>query len=201
MPLDIALDRVRTLLVSLILQPRKQTTRTLTRLCHRVLVRQGDGWRCAVALESDGRFPASELASPIFTDERVTRVRLFLDTGPDTGAAVALLEREGDDMVQFRPLRTRPLAVSWNDDVRVRLQCDGQERGTLILPGGDPLTDAPWVMEADDQNAGAQGTVSCLRIVGTGSRRTRSGSTAKYNSGSRVRLLPVPTIRKHETVP
>ena len=47
LPLDIASDRVRKLLVSLIVQPRKQTTRTLSRLCYRILVRQGDGWRCS----------------------------------------------------------------------------------------------------------------------------------------------------------
>jgi hypothetical protein len=173
LPLDIASDRVRKLLVSLIAQPRKQTTRTLTRLCRRVLVRRADAWRCAAVLETDGRFSASSLTHPVFEDDRVNRVRLFLDAGPEAGVAIALLEREGDGMVRFRPLQTRPLPVPWHDAVSVRLQCDGLERGMFVLPGGDPLRDAPWVMESDAQDAALQDPASQLRIVGTGSRRTQ----------------------------
>lgn len=172
-PLDIASDRVRKLLVSMIVQPRKQTTRTLSRLCYRILVRRGEGWRCSVALENGGRFPAATLAHAAFLDDRVTRARLFLDSGPDAGVAIALLERESDGMVRFHPLRTRPLTVSWHEAVSVRLLCDGLERGMLILPGGDPLPDAPWVMEDDTEASDALDAVSQLRIVGTGSRRTR----------------------------
>ena len=173
LPLDIASDQVRKLLVSMIVQPRKQTSRTLSRLCYRILVRCEEGWRCSVALESGGRFPAATLAHSVFLDDRVTRARLFLDSGPDAGVAIALLERETDGMVRFHPLQTRPFLVPWHEAVRVRLQCDGLERSMIILPGGDPLPDAPWVMEDDVEDGDPQNVVSQLRIVGTGSRRTR----------------------------
>ncbi len=173
LPLDIASDRVRKLLVSLIAQPRKQTARTLSRLCYRVLARRGNEWTCAVVLETGGKFPASALAHSMFSDDSVTRVRMFLDTGSDAGVAIGILERDTDGMVRFAPLQKRPLPVPWDESVRVRLQCDGLERGTLILPGGDPLPDAPWVMEADAPDMDGLDETSRLRIVGTGSRRSR----------------------------
>jgi hypothetical protein len=174
LPLEIASDQVRRLLVSLIVQPRKKVARTLARLCYRVIDRRGDKWRCSVMLETGGRFSATALAHPIFSDDRVSRIRLFLDSGPDTGVAIAVLERDGDGMVRFRPLQTRALPLFWSDAVRVRLQCDGIEQGMIILPGGDPLPDAPWVMEEDAEDAIAPDEdIQRLRIVGTGSRRTR----------------------------
>jgi hypothetical protein len=173
LPLDIASEQVRKLLVSLIVQPRRQTSRTLTRLCYRALVRHGDGWRSTVVLESGGQFPASALGHPVLMDDRVTRVRLFLDVGPDAGAAIAMLERDGDGMARFRALQVRPLTVSWNQAVAVRMQCDGLEQGTLILPGGEPLPAAPWVMEDDAEDADPADDIERLRVTGTGSRRTR----------------------------
>jgi hypothetical protein len=142
----------------------------LDRLCRRVLIMREGLWRSAFTLEPDGLFSAELLPGNPFADEAVDRARLSLDTGLQAGKTLGILEREGSGL-RFRPLQDRPIQIGAHEAIRVRVVCNGVERGSIVLPGGTPLPNSPWVLE--DIVADTDGMPEQLRIVGTGSRKSR----------------------------
>ncbi|MBY0336617.1 MAG: STY4851/ECs_5259 family protein [Acetobacteraceae bacterium] len=161
------------LIGSLLAAPRQRQDQlpTLRALVGRRLApaAEGPGWRCVLAPEREGLLPPSiaEL-HPFSAADPPLRVRIALTAGQ--GREIAIAEREGAGRWRVAPLGRRTVPFPADEGVVGRLLVNGQEIGHLLLPGGEPMPDLPWVFA---ESAEADGS---LCLLGFGSRTVQAAT-------------------------
>ncbi len=164
LPLDMTEAVASRLIESLVRQERatERKLRELSLLCSRVLVCRGDKWSQRIAPSEKGILPETIISrAPFSATDAPDRVRVALD-----GIAFAVAEREGTKRWTWHPVLAAPVRWSFDRAADGRLLVDGQEHERLILEGGEPLDDLPWVLERDPDAADR------IVFVGQGSRTT-----------------------------
>lgn len=149
-------------------RPTHGPLRPLPALCRRALRRAGDGWREGLLVLGPGLLPGALAGGPPFNAaEMPHRVRFRLESGE--GREFALAEWHGQGQWRVRPLGAPVVPAPAGLAAAARLVVDGREVASVALPGGEPLSDIPWVLEDDSAEETEAGT---LVFVGHGSRTT-----------------------------
>lgn len=156
LPLDMSDAAAEQLVQALLARPKVVAKQELRTLCRRVLWSRNGEWHPSLMAQERGLLPAALTTRHLFTDGNVIRVRFAVD-----GEQLAVAERCDDVVWEYRSVRTRPVALPFDQPVTAALLVDGNERERMALPGGDALQELPWVL--------VQGEGGTLDFAGYGS--------------------------------
>lgn len=178
MPLNLADPIAERLFLGLARQARTPVRRFSPLRVSVELALDGEGWHLRRRIELPPHVPASALQALFGLAELPGQLQLFAEINASTPVPLALASRyasfsaHGPRYVLERS--GRPIALGDGDAVELTAIDGDAPFGRAQLPGGEPLTELPWVF-VPAIGTDCEDVPTFWRLLGQGSVRARSG--------------------------